>query len=119
MGKKRSAAQLEALKAGREARQDRASSPVFTEQLTESPALLAYSSAALTSPQVATRPRRSVVCAVLVGQSRSLTLSLYLIVSPDFITLSARGTPTAALLLRPSCLWPTRRPALSPSCCER
>ena len=43
MGKKRSAAQLEALKAGREARQDRASSPVFTEQLTESPALLAYS----------------------------------------------------------------------------
>ena len=77
MGKKRSAAQLEALQAARAAHQDRSSSPVFSEQLAESPALVAYSAAALTSPQVATRPRRSVVCAVLVGQSRSLTLSLH------------------------------------------
>ena len=48
----------------------------------------------------------------------SLTLSLCVFVSPDFLTLSARGTPAAALLLRPSCL-PDAPPRASPSCCER
>jgi hypothetical protein len=110
MGKKRSAAQLEALQAARAAHQDGASSPAISEQLNESPALVAHSAAALTSPQVAARPRRSVVCGSWWG---SLTLSLCLFVSPDFITLSARGTPATALLLRPSCLAATPPRAFS------
>ena len=52
MGKKRSAAQLAVLKAATAARHDGASSPTISEPLNESPALVARSAAALTSPQV-------------------------------------------------------------------
>ena len=78
MGKKRSAAQLEVFKAATAGRHNGASSPAIAEQLNESPALVAHSAAALTSPQVAARPRRSVVCAVLVGQSDFVAMSLCL-----------------------------------------
>ena len=60
MGKKRSAAQLEVLKAATAARHDGASSPTISEPLNESPALVARSAAALTSPQVTAYPFRSV-----------------------------------------------------------